>query len=528
MTTDPLLQRIRAHYDSLNTIGRTADGGFTRLAFSQEESAAHDYFSQQAHLLGLIEKRDDIGNRYFLTPWSCEKHVLIGSHLDTVRNGGNYDGVVGVLAGFEAIRLLLENPPAHPTLNFGLVIWRGEESAPFGRPTLGSTCALLGLRAEDLKRSDGARTLADALRKEIGPNAVEVVLGETPCLQQQERQKISGFLEIHIEQSTVLETQKVPIGIVTSIRGPIRYSATLHRNSSEPEGKPTLAFARILHTLSHSLSRILLPHEDLLLTCGVASTEKASPHSPLRSCGGTTISGYSELHWEGSPFPEECEYIFSNVCEEFGVQWQYLSTTPSHSSMAFMGRFDHSGATPMGINYRKDANLAASAAILRIMEKFPEAPLILNAPNDKTSVSFLLEFRGNDKSVRDKHVETLLLEANTIAIQSGCQLNIELMADIDPIPSLSPDLQNRIQSACRDLKISHCSLPSGALHDAATVAMAQIPSALIFIPCREGLSHNPKEHANNEDIAIGIRVLHQVLGTMAIQEPSFTEREVFA
>ena len=204
-----LAGRIRARLDELATIGADPAGGVTRLAYSPPERAAHDLFARWAGEDGHQVEVDAAGNSVAVyrdgTPY-----FLLGSHLDTVPQGGRYDGSAGVVGALEAARNL-------PDIDCGLrvVAFAGEEGARFGRPTLGSSFAAGLLQPEAFARlRDASETpLADAAA-ELGldPLACEPWLGD----------QISCFFEIHIEQGRQLEAGAARIGLVDTIAGSIR------------------------------------------------------------------------------------------------------------------------------------------------------------------------------------------------------------------------------------------------------------------------------------------------------------------
>jgi allantoate deiminase len=205
-----LAARVRARLDELSRIGADPAGGVTRLAYSEQERAAHDLFAQWAEGDGHRVRVDRAGNSVALcapgTPY-----FLIGSHLDTVVQGGMYDGAAGVVGALEVARLV-RGQLAH---GLSVVAFAGEEGARFGRPSLGSNAAAGLITTDDVVRLHDARgvTLADAaasLGLDVG--GVEPWIGAD----------IACFFEIHIEQGRELEAGAARIGLVDAIAGSIR------------------------------------------------------------------------------------------------------------------------------------------------------------------------------------------------------------------------------------------------------------------------------------------------------------------
>ncbi|WP_342596236.1 Zn-dependent hydrolase [Salinicola lusitanus] len=195
--------------------------GITRDAYGPGEQAAHERFVDTAEALGLETHADAAGNHFAvcrgrdrsLPAW------LIGSHLDSVPQGGNYDGAAGVVAGLTAIAGLL-SAGITPRRDIIVAAFRAEESTWFPASYLGSRSALGQLRAEDLEvtRADTGRSLGDHMR-DCGGDPEAVSAGHSWLGQR----ALHAMLELHIEQGPTLETEELALGIVTGIAGSFRY-----------------------------------------------------------------------------------------------------------------------------------------------------------------------------------------------------------------------------------------------------------------------------------------------------------------
>jgi N-carbamoyl-L-amino-acid hydrolase len=198
---------------------RSFDGvGMTREAYGAGERMAHALVKGAADKLGLETAADPIGNLYCTLPGTdrAAKRVLMGSHLDTVVNGGNFDGAAGVLAGLAAVAGM-KQAGWQPRCDVAVMVTRAEEAgAWFPTSFPGSRGALGALRAEELeiKRLDSGRSLADHMTEEgFDPGFArrgERVLGPDT---------VAAYLEVHIEQGPVLDALEIPVGIVTGIPG---------------------------------------------------------------------------------------------------------------------------------------------------------------------------------------------------------------------------------------------------------------------------------------------------------------------
>lgn len=211
--------RVQRRLDQLWEIGKTDSGGVTRLAYTAEENEAFDYL--RAELPDSFEIQTDSVGNFFATPWPKAKSSLyIGSHLDSVVNGGRLDGALGVVTALEAIQTVYEadyQPSVPPTL----AVFRGEESTRFGQHTIGSRTALGLLTIEDLSATDQNDVPLWHAMQQMGFQPENL---SDPTL---DLDRIAGFLEGHIEQGRILDETKDDLGIVTSIRAPVRYQITV-------------------------------------------------------------------------------------------------------------------------------------------------------------------------------------------------------------------------------------------------------------------------------------------------------------
>lgn len=206
----------------LNKINQynSGDVGITRVAYTNEEQACTQQFMRLCKDEGLDIRMDEFGNVIARREGKVEglPPVLMGSHLDTVYQGGKYDGVVGVTAALEVIKRLNEKgiETDHP---IEVISFACEESSRFGVSTLGSK-AMTGMfdkeKVRDLKDRNGI-TLEEALAL----CALEIDSVEDAS---RKDENIKAFFELHIEQGPVLEKENKKIGIVTGIAAPVRFS----------------------------------------------------------------------------------------------------------------------------------------------------------------------------------------------------------------------------------------------------------------------------------------------------------------
>ncbi|MFB3170874.1 Zn-dependent hydrolase [Neobacillus sp. 179-C4.2 HS] len=213
--------RIESHIDELSTFTATPGKGTTRLTYSPEDLQARQYIKMKMEEYGLTVREDGFGNIFGKLEGSLKDapSVLIGSHFDSVPNGGSYDGPAGVVAGLEVAALFAENKltPKYPLEVIALV---EEEGSRFGGGLMGSR-GIVGLLDEEgfnrLKDKDGIYAV-DAM-KEIGLD---------PSLPKKRDPKtMKAYLELHIEQGPILEEKAIPIGVVEAIVGLTQLEVTV-------------------------------------------------------------------------------------------------------------------------------------------------------------------------------------------------------------------------------------------------------------------------------------------------------------
>jgi N-carbamoyl-L-amino-acid hydrolase len=201
--------RLLARLGELARVGDTGDGGCARLALTDADRDGRDLVVTWMRDLGMTVAVDAIGNVVATTAWGAGAPVMCGSHIDTVRTGGRYDGNYGVLAGLEVVETLARSGRT-TRRPIAVAFFTGEEGARFAPDMLGSLVYVGGLAVEealDVRATDGAR-LGDELAR-IG------YAGPVPC----PGAAPHAYVELHIEQGPVLEAEGITIGAVTGVQG---------------------------------------------------------------------------------------------------------------------------------------------------------------------------------------------------------------------------------------------------------------------------------------------------------------------
>jgi N-carbamoyl-L-amino-acid hydrolase len=263
------LATLERLFDRINAISLPGPG-YTRPSYSALEGRAHAVIAEEAAALGLAVTRDAAMNLYVRLPGRnpAAAPLFVGSHLDTVPNGGAYDGVAGVAGAMALVSDLVaarEPPPSDVVV----VVIRAEESVWFPVSYIGSRSALGRLAPDDLdaRRADTGRTLAEHMREEGGdPDAVLRGPGLAPA----------RFVEFHIEQGPVLDVAGEAFAVVGGIRGGLRYrEASIHGTWAHSGGAPraarsdtVFALADLVTAMDRHWEAILGEGRDLAVTFG--------------------------------------------------------------------------------------------------------------------------------------------------------------------------------------------------------------------------------------------------------------------
>ena len=230
-------QKIMIHGDRLkNTMeafadfGRTKNNGVTRLALSEEDIKVRKYFRSLCEELGMTVTWDDMGNMYATLAGieNDKPPVVIGSHLDSVEKGGRFDGVLGVLTGLEVVRTMVENG-VKPLVPIVVANITNEEGARF-EPSLMASGVISGRfdKTNMLKSTDkNGVTFGEALKSSGYEGKKKNRLKEA-----------SAFLELHIEQGPVLETESLQIGVVDCVVGMVCYEIEITGDSDHAGTTP--------------------------------------------------------------------------------------------------------------------------------------------------------------------------------------------------------------------------------------------------------------------------------------------------
>ncbi|MBP2077133.1 Zn-dependent hydrolase [Oceanobacillus polygoni] len=241
-------ERLKQTVEEFADFGRTKNNGVTRLALSEIDIKVRDHFKSVCEELGMTVKWDDMGNMYATLEGveNDKPPVVIGSHLDSVEKGGRFDGVLGVLTGLEVVRILVENniKPQIPVVVANIT---NEEGARF-EPSLMASGVLSGRFDKDemLRSTDkNGITFAESLHASGYKGSKENRLTDA-----------KAFLELHIEQGPVLESESIDIGIVECVVGMCCYEIEVVGDSDHAGTTPMQMRKDALFTTNSLINEI--------------------------------------------------------------------------------------------------------------------------------------------------------------------------------------------------------------------------------------------------------------------------------
>ena len=403
--------RLVSEIEALATISDAEPPAVTRIVFSPTDLKARGWLKARCEECGLVVRDDAIGNVFARWTGSDPAAPAIGtgSHIDSIPNAGKYDGVVGVLGGLEAIRAL-QRSGFRPRRSIELLMFTSEEPTRFGIGCIGSRMLSGTLSAKDarrLKDKDGASI--DEVRAKVGLD------GDLEAIKLRDGY-YEAFVELHIEQGPQLESERIPIGVVTGIAAPASLRILIEGSSG------------------HAGGVLMADRRDAL--CAAAELILAVENAARSSGARDTV------------------------------------------------------------------------ATVGICEVFPGA---VNSIPSRVHLS--ADIRDTDLKRRDRAMEQIEIASESIAEERKVSIQTELV-NADAPAECAPALVEALAEACRKQQLKFLPMVSRAYHD--SLFMSRIaPTAMLFIPCRNGYSHRPDEYASPEDIVRGTLVLAETLASLA-------------
>ena len=336
------------------------DGEIWRAAYTPEDKNAKNILREWIEDLGLEYREDAIGNVYGRFPGTEPGTVLTGSHLDTVKNGGKYDGALGVVTGVAALGYLKASGfvPKHSLEVVGLM---EEEGSRFATGCQGSRAICGTLKEEDLEEvgRDGV-TLREAL----------VSAGYQPeALKSVKRDDIRAIVELHIEQGPVLESEQKQIGIVDSIVGIVNYELTIQGSQNHAgttsmplRHDPVVAAAEFITestrqmmeqtpsaTLTYGamqvfpgMQNVIADRVNLLIDMRDGSEEELLQDEAILKRALESIESkgfkirFGQNHWlKSAQMDPNVIHVIEQHCKEKHLAYKHMNSGAGHDSMVF-------------------------------------------------------------------------------------------------------------------------------------------------------------------------------------------------
>lgn len=313
------LNRMDEKIKTFAKFGDTGNGGITRFSLSPEAIKARNEIKERMTKLGLDFKTDDIGNIYCTLPPTEKKAdgttetkvIMSGSHCDSVRQGGNFDGILGVLTAMEVIETIVTKkiPHKHP---IQLVVWTNEEGARF-EPAMMSSGIITGkFSKEDMFKSEAkdipGYTFAQALKESGFEGSEENRI---------DPKNTKALLELHIEQGPVLEKESKNIGVVEGVVGMFNFEFTLH---GQADHAGTFPMPDRKDAMLAACNAILYLHKEfdaLNDPTLVYTTGKLSCHPNIHTIIPDEIKFSLDLRHQDMKVVEKCRRIVESMPLEF-------------------------------------------------------------------------------------------------------------------------------------------------------------------------------------------------------------------
>jgi N-carbamoyl-L-amino-acid hydrolase len=302
----------------------TADEhGAQRLAWSPTWIKAREWFLSKLAGLPIEHHYDAAGNGWTTLPGVSDTALILGSHLDSVPNGGWLDGCLGVVAALVVLRRIADEYNGKPPITIRLVDWADEEGARFGRSLFGSS-AFAGTHTID---ADRGRTDANAIRLEEALAQCGVAMDRIGDAQR-ERENAAAYLELHIEQGPVLEQMGLPLAAVLGTKGVERHAITFYGQEAHSGSTPMTARRDALAAaakLALEIRTIAKRHPDAVCTVGSVKTFPGIVTAVVGRCeatldqrdldAGVLAQMYGEAEEKSAQFAEEegCTVEWSRI-----------------------------------------------------------------------------------------------------------------------------------------------------------------------------------------------------------------------
>lgn len=380
------LNRIKKDIEELSKFNSSTEGGLTRFSLTKEDKMARDYLKGELEKLNLKIYEDPAGTLFGRKQGSDKnaKTILIGSHFDSVKNGGNFDGPAGVVMALEIMRTLDENNVSlKNSLEFVAMI--EEEGGRFGSGVFGSR-AMVGLvdyeQLEKNKDKDGI-SMAEAFRDfGFDPSKIKEA--------KKDKEEIKAFIELHIEQGPILEKESKDIGIVEFIVGINEFRVTISGKADHAGTTPMDMRSDAVLAASKVISKTgeyaMAENNGTVVTVGVLEVKPGAANIVAKEAVFTVdIRSKSKESIESvkAKIIKDLEKITKETATSFEIS-EMLNASPVEMNPSIVEMFKKS-AEKIGFSYKMMLSGAGHDAM--IMSQITDVGLIFVPSKDGKSHS---------------------------------------------------------------------------------------------------------------------------------------------
>lgn len=307
------LARMQDKITTFSKFGDTGHGGITRFSLSPAAIQARNEIKTRMTKLGLDFKTDDLGDIYCTLPGTEPDAgvIMSGSHCDSVRQGGNYDGILGVLTAMEVIETIVTQkiPHKHP---IQLVVWTNEEGALYEPAMMCSGIICKKFTKEDMFASvakDGSgKTFGQALAESGFEGEEKNRINPA---------KTTALVELHIEQGPVLENGGYDVGVVEGVVGMINYEFTFHGQSDHAGTFPMPYRRDALYAASQALIYLHNEFDKLGDSALVYTTGKISCHPDIHTIVPDEVKFTLDVRHQDPEIIKKCVEVIKNMPKEW-------------------------------------------------------------------------------------------------------------------------------------------------------------------------------------------------------------------
>ncbi len=306
------MSELQGWIEALGRIGATGEGGVFRASYTPEELEAQRLIGIWMEEAGLRVSRDAAGNLWGRADGTLPDAapIVVGSHIDSVKNGGKYDGLFGVLGGLMAVRETLKRH-GQPRLPMEVVAFTGEEGSRFP----------IGLMGSKMVTGTLERRILDQVVDERGESVAEAMRGvglDPDRIGDARRRDIEAYLEMHIEQGPFLEDAGIPLGVVEAIVGVQRVDVTVQGRADHAGTTPMRLRKDALLGAARMISR--LPELAMASGSGVMTVGRIAAYPGSANVVPERVEFTMDIRHSNEDVKQQVVRRAREMCEEVGAE----------------------------------------------------------------------------------------------------------------------------------------------------------------------------------------------------------------